>query len=121
MVSALLVSCETGSRVPSEADLSTFRHYVNALDTVRLEQSLKHILSSDTSQWLFDQAVKKRYADISKYEDTPLWYSRMGVIGEADSLLSYLASTPLCWQKHTSSVLSTISSWCRPMVVYPSI
>ena len=90
MVSALLVSCETGSRVPSEADLSTFRHYVNALDTVRLEQSLKHILSSDTSQWLFDQAVKKRYADISKYEDTPLWYSRMGVIGEADSLLSYL-------------------------------
>ena len=87
---ALLVSCETGSRVPSEADLSTFRHYVNALDTVRLEQSLKHILSADTSQWLFDQALKKRYADIGKFEDTPLWYSRMGVIGEADSLLNYL-------------------------------
>ena len=76
--------------MPSEADLSTFRHYVNALDTVRLEQSLKHILSADTSQWLFDQALKKRYTDISKFEDTPLWYSRMGVIGDADSLLSYL-------------------------------
>lgn len=90
MVSALLVSCDSGNRVPSEADLSTFRQYVNALDTVRLEQSLKHILSADTSHWLFDKALKKRYADISRFEDTPLWYSRMGVVGEADSLLSYL-------------------------------
>ena len=90
MVCALLVSCETGDRVPSEADLSTFGTYVNALDTVRLQQSLKHVLSADTSQWLFDKALKKRYSDISRFEDTPLWYSRMGVIGEADSLLSFL-------------------------------
>ena len=87
---ALLVSCESGNRVPSEAELSTFKHYVNALDTVRMEQSLKHILSKDTSHWAFDQTLKKRYADLAKFEDTPMWYSRMGVVGEADSLLSYL-------------------------------
>ena len=87
---ALLVSCESGNRVPSEAELSTFKHYVNALDTVQLEQSLKHILSKDTSHWAFDQTLKKRYADLAKFEDTPMWYSRMGVVGEADSLLSYL-------------------------------
>ncbi len=90
MICALLVSCATGNRVPSEADLSTFGYYVNALDTVRLEQSLKHILSADTSHWLFDQALKKRYSDITRFEDTPLWYSRMGVAGEADSLLGFL-------------------------------
>lgn len=90
MVSALLVSCETGNREPSDDELSTFGKYVYALDTVRLEQSLKHILSADTSHWVFDKALKKRYTDISKFEDVPLWYSRMGVIGEADSLLSYL-------------------------------
>lgn len=90
VVSALLVSCDTGNRVPSDDELSTFGKYVYALDTVRLEQSLKHILSADTSQWVFDKALKKRYTDISKFEDTPLWYSRMGVIGDADSLLSYL-------------------------------
>ena len=90
VVSALLVSCDTGNRVPSDDELSTFGEYVYALDTVRLEQSLKHILSADTSEWVFDKALKKRYTDISKFEDTPLWYSRMGVIGEADSLLGYL-------------------------------
>ena len=87
---ALLVSCETGNREPSDDELSTFGKYVYALDTVRLEQSLKHILSADTSHWVFDMALRKRYADISKFEDTPLWYSRMGVIGEADSLLAFL-------------------------------
>ena len=90
MACALLVSCDTGNRVPSEADLSTFGTYVNALDTVQLEQSLKHILSKDTSRWSFDQALKKRYTDLAKFEDTPIWYSRMGVSGEADSLLGYL-------------------------------
>ena len=90
MACALLVSCDSGNRAPSEADLSTFGTYVNALDTVRLEQSLKHILSKDTSHWSFDQALKKRYTDLAKFEDTPMWYSRMGVVGEADSLLSYL-------------------------------
>ena len=90
MTCALLVSCTTGNRVPSDDELSTFGKYVYALDTVHLEQSLKHILSADTSHWAFDKALKKRYADISKFEDVPLWYSRMGVIGEADSLLSYL-------------------------------
>ena len=90
MACALLVSCDTGNRVPSEADLSTFGTYVNALDTVQLEQSLKHILSKDTSRWSFDLALKKRYTDLAKFEDTPIWYSRMGVSGEADSLLGYL-------------------------------
>ena len=90
MACALLVSCSTGDRVPSDDELSTFGKYVYALDTVRLEQSLKHILSADTSHWVFDMALRKRYADISKFEDTPLWYSRMGVIGEADSLLAFL-------------------------------
>ena len=60
MVSALQVSCDTGNRVPSDDELSTFGEYVYALDTVRLEQSLKHILSADTSGWLFDKALKKR-------------------------------------------------------------
>ena len=90
MACALLVSCSTGDRVPSDDELSTFGKYVYALDTVRMEQSLKHILSADTSHWVFDMALRKRYADISKFEDTPLWYSRMGVIGEADSLLAFL-------------------------------
>ena len=90
MTCALLVSCTTGNRVPSDDELSTFGKYVYALDTVHLEQSLKHILSADTSHWAFDKALKKRYAELAKFEDTPIWYSRMGVVGEADSLLSYL-------------------------------
>ena len=90
MACALMVSCSTGNRVPSDDELSTFGKYVYALDTVRLEQSLKHILSADTSHWVFDQALKKRYTDLAKFEDTPMWYSRMGVVGEADFLLSYL-------------------------------
>jgi hypothetical protein len=94
MACALLVSCDTGNRVPSEADLSTFGTYVNALDTVQLEQSLKHILSKDTSHWSFDQALKNRYTDLAKFEDTPMWYSRMGVVGEAEARWSDILAPP---------------------------
>ncbi len=90
VVGVLMVSCAGAGQGPSEAELSAFGTYVNALDTPQMQQQIRKLLDSDTARWQADKAVKARYAAIGRYEQSPLWFSRMGVIPEADSLLSFL-------------------------------
>ena len=87
----LLGSCVAGNHEPSEAELSAFGNYVYQLDTLQLEHQLDSLLKTDSARWEGDKVVKERYAAIGKLEGTPLWYSRMGVVPEADSLLAFLS------------------------------
>ena len=89
---ALLGSCVAGNHEPTEAELSAFGEYVYQLDTLQLEHQLDSLLKADSARWEGDKAVKERYASIGKLEGTPLWYSRMGMVPEADSLLAFLSS-----------------------------
>lgn len=86
----LLDSCVSGNRGPSESELSAFGEYVYSLDTLQLEHHLDSLLKTDSVVWEGDKAVKARYASIEKLEDKPLWFSRLGVVPEADSLLAFL-------------------------------
>lgn len=86
----LLGSCVAGNHEPTEAELSAFGEYVYHLDTLQLEHHLDSLLKSDSARWEGDKAVKERYASVGKLDGTPLWYTRMGVAPEADSLLAFL-------------------------------
>ena len=86
----LLASCVNGNREYNEVDHSAFGEYVNALDTLQMEKCLTHLLDADTLKWAADEAIRSRYAAIGKYEDAPLWFSRVGVSSQADTLLSFL-------------------------------
>ena len=90
IASAFLLSCQSGKQEVSEDALSTFGSYVYALDTLQLTQNMAQVLKADTSRWAADKAVRKYYQDRDRFEETPLWFTRMGVSAEADSLLSYL-------------------------------
>ena len=83
-----LVGC--GEQGPSEADLSEFGRFIYALDTARMERCLRQTLAADTSHWLAESKVRHRYADESRFADIPLWFTRMGVSADADSLLALL-------------------------------
>ena len=85
----LLDSCVNGNREQSEADISAFGVYVNSIDTLQLEQHLDSLLKSDSISWEGDKVVRQRYAS-GPFGDKPLWFTRMGVKPEADSLLSVL-------------------------------
>lgn len=92
-----LLSCGEGWRGPSEADLSEFGTFVYAIDTLQMERMLTDILSKDTSHFAADKAVRQRYCDVERFELAPLWFSRMGVVPEADELLECLRhDAPLC-------------------------
>ena len=86
----LLGSCVDGNREPSEAELSAFKEYVYSIDTLQLAHHLDSLIKSDSALWEGDKAVKQRYADMESFEGKPLWFSRMGVVPEADSLLVFL-------------------------------
>ena len=86
----LLASCVNGNREYDEADHSAFGEYVYALDTLQMEQCLTHLLNADTLRCAADNPVHSHYASIGKYEQAPLWFSRLGVSSQADSLLSLL-------------------------------
>ena len=86
----LLASCVNGNREYNEADHSAFGEYIYALDTLQMEQCLTHLLNADTLRCAADNPVHSRYASIGKYEQAPLWFSRLGVSSQADSLLSLL-------------------------------
>ena len=88
----LFTGCGEGHREPTEADRSSFGTYVYALDTVRLELSLSMLVEGDTSHLLADQAVRHYYGAHPHLDDVsaPLWFSRMGVASDADSLLAVL-------------------------------
>jgi len=85
---AALLSCSTTPT--TEADRSAFGSYVYDLDTLQLQQNLQQILSADTSDWKAHIIVRQHYASANRYEDTPLWFNRMGVSEDADSLLAIL-------------------------------
>lgn len=87
----LLASCIEGNRGVSEAELSEFGTYVNALDTSQMRECLEHILYADSSKWESDKTVKEYYANRRHDEIPAVWYSRMGVSSDADSLLSFLS------------------------------
>ncbi|MBR1502633.1 MAG: L,D-transpeptidase family protein [Prevotella sp.] len=87
----LLVSaCKGGRQEITEDERSAFGPYVYQLDTAKLTSAMGGVLKGDTSRWAADKTVRKRYADISRFEETPLWFSRMGVSADADSLLAFL-------------------------------
>ena len=88
--SLLLGSCVNGNREPSEADLSAFGIYVNSIDTLQLAHHLDSLLKLDSVSWEGDKVLKQRYADTKSFGEKSLWSSRMGVMPEADSLLSFL-------------------------------
>ena len=86
----LLGSCVEGNHEPTEAELSAFGEYVYQLDTLQLEHQLDSLLKTDSAVWEGDKVLKERYASIDKFEGKPLWFSRMGVVSDADSVLLFL-------------------------------
>ncbi len=85
-----IASCGDDHRELREAEQSEFRHYVDSLDTLQMERCLQRLLQSDTSSWKANRVVRKRYETTRDFAQVPLWFSRMGVSAEADSLLSIL-------------------------------
>ena len=88
----LLLSCGNGKQEVTEDALSTFGTYVYALDTMQMSQHMDQVLKADTFRWAADKAVRKCYTDKQHFEDMPLWFTRMGVTAEADTLLAHLRS-----------------------------
>lgn len=86
----LLGSCVIGNREHSESDFSAFGIYVNSIDTLQIEQCMDSLLEADTILWEGDRFVRQQYVDKRPMENKPLWFTRMGVAPEADSLLSFL-------------------------------
>ena len=87
MVLVLLASCVDGNREYDEAESSAFGTFVHALDTTEQGKYLTHLLDADTSKWEADRTVHEYYADTTH---EPLWYSRVGVTAQADTLLALL-------------------------------
>ena len=83
----LLASCVNGNRGYDGDDYSAFGTFVNALDTTEQWECLTHLLNADTSKWEVDKVVRHYFADRSH---EPLWYARVGVTAQADSLLVQL-------------------------------
>ena len=90
ILSILISACMGGGRVQQEDELSAFGTYVYQLDTAKLVTNFTHAAKNDTSRWAVDQDVRSRYAACSAIDGIPLWFSRMGVSTDADSLLTFL-------------------------------
>lgn len=86
----ILGGCKGGRQDASEDEYSAFGTYVHQLDTVRLTAAMNNVVNGDTSQWAADKTVRQRYIDIRQFEKKPVWFSRMGVSADADSLLAFL-------------------------------
>ena len=86
----LLGACKGGGQDASEDELSTFGAYVHQLDTAKLTAAMNRIVKGDTTRWTADMTVRQRYTDIPQFDEKPVWFSRMGVSEDADSLLAFL-------------------------------
>ena len=86
----LLGACKGGGQDASEDELSAFGAYVHQLDTAKLTAAMNSIVKGDTARWTADMTVRQRYTDIPQFEEKPVWFSRMGVSEDADSLLAFL-------------------------------
>ena len=86
----LLLSCFDSRRGPTEADLSAFGKYVYAFDTLEMNRHIGQILAADTSSFWgeADKVVHEHYATHQPFE--ALWFTRMGLSADADSLLVIL-------------------------------
>lgn len=92
-----LVGCGDHRRELTEAELSEFGNAVYQLDTARLTHQLAQLLAADTSHIMADHVVRRRYGEVARFEDAPLWFNRLGVSADADSLLACLRrEVPRC-------------------------
>ncbi|MCR4604009.1 MAG: hypothetical protein K5683_10845, partial [Prevotella sp.] len=55
-----------------------------------MEKNYKDLLQSDTSSWQADKAVRKYYQHAERLIDTPVWFDRMGLKQDADTVFSVL-------------------------------
>ena len=55
---------------------------------------MNSIVKGDTARWTADMTVRQRYTDIPQFEEKPVWFSRMGVSEDADSLLASTCVIP---------------------------
>ena len=90
ILATCLTACWQGAHEQSEAELSAFGCFVDSIDTLQMERSMHRQLDSEASNWKADLKVKQRYADTKDFAKVPLWFTRMGVSADADSLLSHL-------------------------------
>ena len=91
----LLASCVNGNREYDEAHSSAFGTFVYALDTTEQGKFLTHLLDADTSKWEADKKTREYYQAAVVQLQTgrvfePLWYNRVGVTDQADTLLAQL-------------------------------
>ena len=91
----LLASCVNGNREYDEAESSAFGTFVHALDTTEQGKYLTHLLDADTSKWEADKKTREYYQAAVVQLQTgrtfePLWYNRVGVTDQADTLLAQL-------------------------------
>lgn len=96
ILSILISACNGGGQAQQEDALSAFGTYVYQLDTAKLVSNFTLSAKNDTSRWAIDQDVRSRYAACNAINGVPLWFSRMGVSEDADSLLSFLRREAPC-------------------------
>ena len=90
LLCGLLVSCFGGQNGDSEQDMSAFGVYVDSLNAERQKSCMQQLVSADTSKYVADNIVKKHYDINGSMDSIPLWFDRMGVRPDADSVLSFL-------------------------------
>ncbi len=104
----LIASCIGSGHKPTEDELSAFGKHVYELDTMKMEEAMRQILKADTSHYDIDKALRAHYA--SSEALSPVWFTRMGVSPDADSLLSVLRhELPYSGLDTTSFALSQIA------------
>ena len=81
---AFLLGCNEIRQTLTEE--SAFGQYEEKLDSTLCNKFLQQELDSDTSKWMADKKVREYY----KEHHDPIWYTRMGLSADADSLLCYL-------------------------------
>lgn len=110
----LFSSCVGNPRAQEEAELSAFGSYVYRLDTLKMLENTKELIASDTSRWKADRVVAENYKKLDMKQSSPLWFNRMGVSEQADSLVSFLRrELPLNGLDSTAFFLPQISADLR--------
>ena len=105
----LCVGCERMFG-PTEADLSAFGEYVYRLDTAQLRQQFSERLNADDSHDEALNAIRQCYSDESNHDRLSLWFTRMGVADDAETLLAWLRrEVPLAGLDTTAFHLSEIA------------
>ncbi|MCR5315505.1 MAG: L,D-transpeptidase family protein [Bacteroidaceae bacterium] len=105
----LCVGCERMFG-PTEADLSAFGEYVYRLDTAQLRQQFSERLNADDSHDEALNAIRQCYSEQSNQDRLSLWFTRMGVADDAETLLAWLRrEVPLAGLDTTAFHISEIA------------